>query len=93
MIYTGNLLLNEFKEAMQSEFEMNDLSLMKYFLGIEVEQSEKRNFYFSPIATGTKLSNQNEGTSIHYTLYKRIVGYLMYLTATRLDIMYEVSLI
>jgi hypothetical protein len=41
MIYTGNLLLNEFKAAMQSEFEMTDLGLMKYFLGIEFDQFEK----------------------------------------------------
>jgi hypothetical protein len=41
MIYIGNLLLNELKEAMQSEFDMTDLSLMKCFLGNEFEQSEK----------------------------------------------------
>jgi hypothetical protein len=41
MIYTRNLLLNELNVAMQSEFEMIDLGLMKYFMGIEVEQYEK----------------------------------------------------
>jgi hypothetical protein len=41
MIYTGNLELTNFKHAMQSEFEMTDLVIMKYFLGIEVDQSTK----------------------------------------------------
>jgi hypothetical protein len=41
MIYTGNLELTIFKHAMQSEFEMTDLSIMKYFLGIEVDKSTK----------------------------------------------------
>ena len=39
MIYIGNMMLDEFKAAMKGEFEMTDLGLMKYFLGIEVEQS------------------------------------------------------
>jgi hypothetical protein len=41
MIYTGNLELTNFKHDMQSEFEMTDLGIMKYFLGIEVDQSTK----------------------------------------------------
>jgi hypothetical protein len=41
MIYIGNLELTNFKHAMQSEFEMTDLGIMKYFLGIEVDQSTK----------------------------------------------------
>jgi hypothetical protein len=41
MIYTRNLELTDFKHAMQSEFEMTDLCIMKYFLGIEVHQSAK----------------------------------------------------
>jgi len=37
MIYTGNIELTSFKHAMQSDFEMIDLVIMKYFLGIEVD--------------------------------------------------------
>ena len=36
MIFTGDLEIDEFKAAMMKEFEMTDLGLMKYFLGIEV---------------------------------------------------------
>ena len=46
MILTGDLELDEFKVAMMKEFEMIDLGIIKYFLGIEVEQFEKMNFYF-----------------------------------------------
>jgi len=99
---------------MMKEFEMTDLCLMKYFLGIEVEQSEKgiiicQNKYAkdllkrfrmenckplpTPVATGTKLSKDDEGSDVNPTLFKRLVGSLMYLTATRPDIMQGVSLI
>ena len=39
IIYTGNMQLDEFKVAMKNEFEMTDLGLMRYFLGIEVKQT------------------------------------------------------
>ena len=40
LIFTSNnnSLIGEFKEAMKNEFEMTDLGLLKYFLGIEVKQ-------------------------------------------------------
>ena len=40
IIYTGNMLLDEFKATMKNEFEMTDLGLMRYFLGIEVKQTQ-----------------------------------------------------
>ena len=41
LIYTENddTLLQEFKDSMKAEFEMTDLGMMRYFLGIEVMQS------------------------------------------------------
>ena len=40
LIFTGDndFLIADFKEAMKSEFEMSDLGLLRYFLGIEVKQ-------------------------------------------------------
>jgi hypothetical protein len=40
-----------------------------------------------------KLSKEDEGSKVDLTLFKRLVGNLMYLTTTRPHIMYGVSLI
>ena len=47
----------------------------------------------TPIATDTKISKDDDGSKVDPTLYKRLVGSLMYLTSTRPDIMFGVSLI
>jgi hypothetical protein len=114
MIYTGNLELTNFKHAMQSEFEMTDLGIMKYFLGIEVDQSTKGIFVYqkkyaaniikkfrmeecnptkTPIPLGTKLSKKYEGPTVDSTLYKSLVGNLLYLTTTRPNIIYAANLV
>jgi hypothetical protein len=114
MIYTGNLELTNFKHAMQSEFEMEDLGIMKYFLGIEVDKSTKGIFVCqqkyatdiikifcmeecnpakTPIPLGKKLSKKYEDPTVDSTLYKILVGSLLYLTTTRPDIMYASILI
>jgi Reverse transcriptase (RNA-dependent DNA polymerase) len=43
LIFMGNnsIMMEEFKRAMMKEFEMTDLRLIKYFLGLEVKQHEK----------------------------------------------------
>jgi hypothetical protein len=99
---------------MKIEFEMTDLGLMKYFLGIEVDQSDDEIFICqtnyanevlkrfrmlnckptaTPMATGIKLRRYDEGSYVDPTMYKRMVGILMYLTTTRPNIMFVVSLI
>lgn len=47
----------------------------------------------SPIVPGTKLCKDHDGSKIDSTLYKQIVGSLLYLTATRPDMMFVVSLL
>jgi hypothetical protein len=44
IIYTGNMMLEQFKATMNFLFEMTDLRLMKYFFGIEVCQSANATF-------------------------------------------------
>lgn len=114
LVYTGNdgVMFDMFKKSMMLEFDMSDLGMMHYFLGIEVKQTaagificQKKyvkeilerfgmkgcNSASTPMETGLKLVH--EGRKVDSTLYKQIVGSLMYLTATRPDIMYAVSLI
>jgi hypothetical protein len=103
-----------FKSAMKKEFEMTDLGLMNYFLGIEVTQNDKGFFIcqskyardvlkrfrmiicnpvFTPVAIGSKLSIEQNEMDFDSTIFRKLVGSLIYLTVTRPDIMYGVSLI
>lgn len=47
----------------------------------------------NPIVPGTKLQRDENGERVDETLFKQLVGSLMYLTVTRLDLMYGVCLI
>ncbi|TXG51246.1 hypothetical protein EZV62_023770 [Acer yangbiense] len=116
LIYTGSDkdMFDVFKKSMMTEFDMSDLGLMHYYLGIEVNQSSAGIFISqkkyvqevlnrfqmkncNPVTTptemGLKLVKNPEGEKVDNTGYKQIVGSLMYLTATRPDLMYAVSLI
>ena len=93
---------------------MTDLGKMRYFLGIEVIQSNTRIFICqkqyahdvlarfnmtesnsvrNPIVPGTILSKDIEGVAVDATKFKQVVGCLMYLTVTRPNLMFGVSLI
>jgi len=116
LIFMGNdeSLVEELKEAMKEEVEMIELGLLRFFLGIEVQQHEQGIFISqskyaqdilkrfrmetcklspTPIAMGIKLCKYDFTKSVNPTLYKSMVGSLMYLMHTRPDIMYAVSLI
>ncbi|EOY18716.1 Cysteine-rich RLK (RECEPTOR-like protein kinase) 8 [Theobroma cacao] len=83
-------MFDKFKESMMKEFDMTDLGRLHYFLGLEMEKC-------IPVLTladpSIKLDKDLKGKDVDGTYYKHIVRSLMYLTTTRLDIMYAVSLI
>ena len=116
VIFIGNddYLIENFKIVTKDEFEMTDMGLLRYFLGIEVEQNENGIFIsqekyvnevlerfnmqeckaaITPTVMGLKLSKDDNNKDFDPSSYKIIVGSLMYLTATRLDIMHVVSFI
>ncbi|KAJ8621549.1 hypothetical protein MRB53_030078 [Persea americana] len=51
------------------------------------------NSVHNPVVLGFKLTKDEKGVEVDSTLYKQMVGSLMYLTATRPDLMFIVSLI
>ena len=40
LIFTSDFGIEDFKSIMKDEFEMIDLGLMRYFMGIEVHESK-----------------------------------------------------
>ena len=96
-------------------FEMRDLGLMGYFLGMEVHQvkdevflSQKKyamdllkkfklesyNPVSTPLAANEKLSKTDGGDAkADVTQYRSLVGSLLYLTATRPDLMFSTNLL
>ena len=54
---------------------------------------ENCNAIKSPIVQGIRLSKNDAGTKVDATLFKQVVGSLMYLIVTQPDLMYGVSLI
>ena len=90
-------MLEEFRTIMKKEFEIIDVHLMKYFLGLEVTQTyqgificqhkyttnilqrfrmDKCKLADTPIALGKKLTKNDDGQTINYTVYKISIPYL-----------------
>jgi hypothetical protein len=105
-------LITECKKKLTSKFEMKDLDLMHYFLGLEVRQSPERIFLnqgkyeveilkrfdilecksmITPMEVKLKLLVDTSSELIDATLYRQIIGSLMYLTNTRPYICFVVN--
>ncbi|XP_068331587.1 uncharacterized mitochondrial protein AtMg00810-like [Pyrus communis] len=115
LVFTGNdpSLLQQFKKDMMSTYEMSDLGLLHYFLGIEVSQTKNgifisqkkyaenllKKFNLSncktvatPLMSNEKMKKCNGAKNADATKYQSLIGSLLYLTATRPDIMFASSM-
>ena len=114
LLIAGNKeeLVTEFKNNMKEMFEMNELGLLTYFLGMEINQfkqgyflcqksfiikllnkfaMEKCNSVSTLMILGQKLTKEDESPRTDGRIYRSLIGSLLYLTATRPDIVFAVN--
>jgi hypothetical protein len=104
-------LSQQFVESMQNEFEMSMLGEMKFFLGLQITQSDEGIFISqtkyinemlkkfqmqdcilvgTPMVTGCKLSQNDDSKNVEQTMYRSMIGSLVYVTATSPNVMHVV---
>ncbi|KAK4381284.1 Retrovirus-related Pol polyprotein from transposon RE1 [Sesamum angolense] len=107
-------MIQDFKEDMMKTFEMSDLGLMHFFLGIEINQEKEGIFICqrkytetllkkfkmescktvtTPLVTGEKYQKEDGSQKVDGSMYRSLIGSLLYLTATRPDIMFATYLL
>ena len=108
LFLTGNeKQIMESKKKLTEEFEMKNLGLMHYFLGLEVWQSSEGIFLnqgkyvveilkrckvmATPMDSNLKLLADDSLELVVVTHYRQIIGSLMYLTNTRPNICFAVN--
>ncbi|GKV18658.1 hypothetical protein SLEP1_g29008 [Rubroshorea leprosula] len=106
--------VKELKQSLSQKFEMKDLGVLTYFLGLEVTSSND-GYLLSQVKYASNLVSKaklNDGKSVSTPLepnvkltpmhgsllsdpthYQQLVGSLVYLTMTRLDIAYAIHIV
>nr|GEV37982.1 putative ribonuclease H-like domain-containing protein [Tanacetum cinerariifolium] len=79
-------LCREFKALMHDKFQMSAMGELTFFLGLQVLQ--KKMAFFSHKTS--MLGNDGPGKDVELHLYRSMIRSLMYLTASRPDIMFAV---
>ncbi|GJZ52574.1 putative ribonuclease H-like domain-containing protein [Tanacetum coccineum] len=79
---TKKSLYVEFEKIMHKRFQMSSMGELTYFLGLQAAST--------PIETNKALNKDEEAENVDVHLYRLMIGSLMYLTASRPDIMFVV---
>ncbi|GJX35686.1 retrovirus-related pol polyprotein from transposon TNT 1-94 [Tanacetum coccineum] len=82
---TNTALCNEFANLMTTKFKMSMMGQMSFFLGLQISQN-------TPMVEKSKLDEDLQGKPVDATLYRGMIGSLMYLTSSRPDLIYAVCL-
>lgn len=111
---SNSTLVEKFKQEMMDVFEMTDLGLMTFFLGMEIKQAEHEVFICQkkyskeilkkfrleeckevsiPMNQKEKLCKEDGTDKVDEGYFRSLIGCLMYLTATRPDILNAVSIL
>ncbi|GKC10038.1 retrovirus-related pol polyprotein from transposon TNT 1-94 [Tanacetum coccineum] len=79
-------MCDEFAKIMHDEFEMSMMEMLKKF-GLEDSKPMK-----TPMSSDTKLTKDEECESVDSIKYRGMIGSLLYLMASRPDIMFSICL-
>lgn len=105
--YTFEKYVQEFTDVMSKEFEMSMVGELNFFLVLQVKQGRDEMFISqslvkkfglestkpvrNPMRTHTKIHKDSSGKSVDQTIYRSMIGILLYLTANRSDISFSVG--
>ncbi|GJX23972.1 putative ribonuclease H-like domain-containing protein [Tanacetum coccineum] len=82
---------DEFEALMKSRFQMSSMGELTFFLGLQVKQKlNVVKMTSTPIETQKPLVKDEEASDVDVHLYRSMIGSLMYVTASRPDIMFAV---
>ncbi|GJS96357.1 putative ribonuclease H-like domain-containing protein [Tanacetum coccineum] len=79
---TKKSLCTEFEQMLHKRFQMSSIGELTFFLGLQTTST--------PIETNKALLKDEEAADVDVHLYRSMIGSLMYLTASRPDIMFVV---
>ncbi|GJW81457.1 putative ribonuclease H-like domain-containing protein [Tanacetum coccineum] len=85
---TKSSMVKDFEDLMQKEFKKSSMGELTFFFLGHFKTLSK----LSPIEAHKSLGKDEEGEEVDVHLYRSMIGCLMYLTASRPDIMFAVCL-